>query len=196
MVPPRQSACWPAGRPMRSRTTFASRPPWPKRRQDGTTCISWSSVPARLAGILAGVWLGPGGTSPFSRVPVVPLSFKPPAFKLADQLWHSDSSFNAIPASYSLLSGRSQQDEAGAGAAETQGSGSAERLGWAQSRRGRPLSEGADDLRSKREGRAREPFRARGQVAKPTRARCGLPSSTARAGHCTMQRPRMAGDLR
>jgi alpha-ketoglutarate-dependent 2,4-dichlorophenoxyacetate dioxygenase len=27
-------------------------------------------------------------------------------FKLADQLWHSDSSFNAIPASYSLLSGR------------------------------------------------------------------------------------------
>jgi alpha-ketoglutarate-dependent 2,4-dichlorophenoxyacetate dioxygenase len=28
------------------------------------------------------------------------------AFKLADQLWHSDSSFNAIPASYSLLSGR------------------------------------------------------------------------------------------
>jgi alpha-ketoglutarate-dependent 2,4-dichlorophenoxyacetate dioxygenase len=29
------------------------------------------------------------------------------AFKLADQLWHSDSSFNAIPAFYSLLSGRS-----------------------------------------------------------------------------------------
>jgi alpha-ketoglutarate-dependent 2,4-dichlorophenoxyacetate dioxygenase len=29
------------------------------------------------------------------------------AFKLADQLWHSDSSFNAIPSSYSLLSGRS-----------------------------------------------------------------------------------------
>ena len=29
------------------------------------------------------------------------------AFKLADQLWHSDSSFNAAPASYSLLSGRS-----------------------------------------------------------------------------------------
>ncbi len=28
-------------------------------------------------------------------------------FKLADQLWHSDSSFNAVPASYSLLSGRS-----------------------------------------------------------------------------------------
>jgi alpha-ketoglutarate-dependent 2,4-dichlorophenoxyacetate dioxygenase len=28
-------------------------------------------------------------------------------FKLVDQLWHSDSSFNAIPASYSLLSGRS-----------------------------------------------------------------------------------------
>lgn len=28
-------------------------------------------------------------------------------FKLADQLWHSDSSFNATPASYSLLSGRS-----------------------------------------------------------------------------------------
>jgi alpha-ketoglutarate-dependent 2,4-dichlorophenoxyacetate dioxygenase len=28
-------------------------------------------------------------------------------FKLADQLWHSDSSFSAIPASYSLLSGRS-----------------------------------------------------------------------------------------
>jgi alpha-ketoglutarate-dependent 2,4-dichlorophenoxyacetate dioxygenase len=28
-------------------------------------------------------------------------------FKLADQLWHSDSSFKAIPASYSLLSGRS-----------------------------------------------------------------------------------------
>ena len=28
-------------------------------------------------------------------------------FKLADQMWHSDSSFNAIPASYSLLSGRS-----------------------------------------------------------------------------------------
>jgi alpha-ketoglutarate-dependent 2,4-dichlorophenoxyacetate dioxygenase len=28
-------------------------------------------------------------------------------FKLADQLWHSDSSFNAAPASYSLLSGRS-----------------------------------------------------------------------------------------
>jgi len=27
------------------------------------------------------------------------------AFKLADQLWHSDSSFNAVPASYSLLSG-------------------------------------------------------------------------------------------
>jgi alpha-ketoglutarate-dependent 2,4-dichlorophenoxyacetate dioxygenase len=27
-------------------------------------------------------------------------------FKLADQLWHSDSSFNAVPASYSLLSGR------------------------------------------------------------------------------------------
>lgn len=29
------------------------------------------------------------------------------AFKLADQLWHSDSSFNTIPASYSLLSSRS-----------------------------------------------------------------------------------------
>jgi alpha-ketoglutarate-dependent 2,4-dichlorophenoxyacetate dioxygenase len=29
------------------------------------------------------------------------------AFKLADQLWHSDSSFNSIQASYSLLSGRS-----------------------------------------------------------------------------------------
>ena len=29
------------------------------------------------------------------------------AFKLADQLWHSDSSFNAIPASYSLLSSHS-----------------------------------------------------------------------------------------
>jgi alpha-ketoglutarate-dependent 2,4-dichlorophenoxyacetate dioxygenase len=29
------------------------------------------------------------------------------AFKLADQLWHSDSSFNATPSSYSLLSGRS-----------------------------------------------------------------------------------------
>jgi alpha-ketoglutarate-dependent 2,4-dichlorophenoxyacetate dioxygenase len=28
-------------------------------------------------------------------------------FKLADRLWHSDSSFKAIPASYSLLSGRS-----------------------------------------------------------------------------------------
>jgi alpha-ketoglutarate-dependent 2,4-dichlorophenoxyacetate dioxygenase len=28
-------------------------------------------------------------------------------FKLADQLWHSDSSFKATPASYSLLSGRS-----------------------------------------------------------------------------------------
>jgi alpha-ketoglutarate-dependent 2,4-dichlorophenoxyacetate dioxygenase len=28
-------------------------------------------------------------------------------FKLADQLWHSDSSFNAVAASYSLLSGRS-----------------------------------------------------------------------------------------
>jgi alpha-ketoglutarate-dependent 2,4-dichlorophenoxyacetate dioxygenase len=28
-------------------------------------------------------------------------------FKLADQLWHSDSSFKAVPASYSLLSGRS-----------------------------------------------------------------------------------------
>jgi alpha-ketoglutarate-dependent 2,4-dichlorophenoxyacetate dioxygenase len=28
------------------------------------------------------------------------------AFKLADQLWHSDSSFNAVPASYSLLSCR------------------------------------------------------------------------------------------
>ena len=27
-------------------------------------------------------------------------------FKLADQLWHSDSSFKAVPASYSLLSGR------------------------------------------------------------------------------------------
>ena len=27
-------------------------------------------------------------------------------FKLADQLWHSDSSFKATPASYSLLSGR------------------------------------------------------------------------------------------
>jgi alpha-ketoglutarate-dependent 2,4-dichlorophenoxyacetate dioxygenase len=29
------------------------------------------------------------------------------AFKLADRLWHSDSSFKAIPAKYSLLSGRS-----------------------------------------------------------------------------------------
>ena len=28
-------------------------------------------------------------------------------FKLADQMWHSDSSFKATPASYSLLSGRS-----------------------------------------------------------------------------------------
>jgi alpha-ketoglutarate-dependent 2,4-dichlorophenoxyacetate dioxygenase len=28
-------------------------------------------------------------------------------FKLADQMWHSDSSFNAVPASWSLLSGRS-----------------------------------------------------------------------------------------
>ena len=28
-------------------------------------------------------------------------------FKLADQMWHSDSSFKIIPASYSLLSGRS-----------------------------------------------------------------------------------------
>ncbi len=27
-------------------------------------------------------------------------------FKLADRLWHSDSSFNAVPATYSVLSGR------------------------------------------------------------------------------------------
>ncbi len=34
-------------------------------------------------------------------------------FKLADQLWHSDSSFNAVPASYSLLSGRSVPSSGG-----------------------------------------------------------------------------------
>jgi alpha-ketoglutarate-dependent 2,4-dichlorophenoxyacetate dioxygenase len=44
--------------------------------------------------------LGPGG-APLST------NGRAYAFKLADQLWHSDSSFNAIPASYSLLSGRS-----------------------------------------------------------------------------------------
>jgi alpha-ketoglutarate-dependent 2,4-dichlorophenoxyacetate dioxygenase len=53
--------------------------------------------------------LGPG-IKDFSNVgPGGPLSTgsRAYAFKLADQLWHSDSSFNAIPASYSLLSGRS-----------------------------------------------------------------------------------------
>jgi alpha-ketoglutarate-dependent 2,4-dichlorophenoxyacetate dioxygenase len=53
--------------------------------------------------------LGPG-VKDFSNVgPEGPLSTgsRAYAFKLADQLWHSDSSFNAIPASYSLLSGRS-----------------------------------------------------------------------------------------
>lgn len=44
--------------------------------------------------------LGPGG-APLST------GSRAHAFKLADQLWHSDSSFNAIPASYSILSGRS-----------------------------------------------------------------------------------------
>src|SRR5262249_35134058 len=34
-------------------------------------------------------------------------------FKLADQLWHSDSSFNAAPASYSLLSGRAVPSRGG-----------------------------------------------------------------------------------
>ncbi len=50
------------------------------------------------------------GIKDFSNVgPGGPLSTdsRAYAFKLADQLWHSDSSFNAIPASYSLLSGRS-----------------------------------------------------------------------------------------
>jgi alpha-ketoglutarate-dependent 2,4-dichlorophenoxyacetate dioxygenase len=50
------------------------------------------------------------GIRDFSNVDAVgkPLSTdsRAYAFKLADQLWHSDSSFNAIPASYSLLSGR------------------------------------------------------------------------------------------
>ena len=54
--------------------------------------------------------LGPG-IRDFSNVDASgkPLSTDSRAyvFKLADQLWHSDSSFNAIPASYSLLSGRS-----------------------------------------------------------------------------------------
>jgi alpha-ketoglutarate-dependent 2,4-dichlorophenoxyacetate dioxygenase len=53
--------------------------------------------------------LGPA-IKDFSNVgPAGPLSTssRAYAFKLADQLWHSDSSFNAIPASYSLLSGRS-----------------------------------------------------------------------------------------
>lgn len=44
--------------------------------------------------------IGPGG-EPIST------GSRAYAFKLADQLWHSDSSFNAVPASYSLLSGRS-----------------------------------------------------------------------------------------
>ena len=51
------------------------------------------------------------GVRDFSNIDAVgkPLSTdsRAYAFKLADQLWHSDSSFNAIPASYSLLSGRS-----------------------------------------------------------------------------------------
>jgi alpha-ketoglutarate-dependent 2,4-dichlorophenoxyacetate dioxygenase len=51
------------------------------------------------------------GVRDFSNVDAAgePLSIKSRAyaFKLADQLWHSDSSFNAIPASYSVLSGRS-----------------------------------------------------------------------------------------
>src|SRR6516164_8477798 len=47
-----------------------------------------------------------------SRISMLPASrWRPTAelnlFKLADQLRHSDSSFNAVPASYSLLSGRS-----------------------------------------------------------------------------------------
>jgi alpha-ketoglutarate-dependent 2,4-dichlorophenoxyacetate dioxygenase len=54
------------------------------------------------------------GSSPGIRIsrmsaPPAPLSTdsRAYAFKLGDQLWHSDSSFNSIPASYSLLSGRS-----------------------------------------------------------------------------------------
>jgi alpha-ketoglutarate-dependent 2,4-dichlorophenoxyacetate dioxygenase len=43
--------------------------------------------------------VGPGGES-------LSTDSRAYAFKLADQLWHSDSSFNVIPASYSLLSGR------------------------------------------------------------------------------------------
>ncbi|MSP29950.1 MAG: TauD/TfdA family dioxygenase, partial [Acetobacteraceae bacterium] len=35
-------------------------------------------------------------------------------FKLADRLWHSDSSFKAIPAKYSLLSGRAVPSWGGA----------------------------------------------------------------------------------
>ena len=41
-----------------------------------------------------------------SREDGVTIIRTPGAFKLADRLWHSDSSFKAIPAKYSLLSGR------------------------------------------------------------------------------------------
>jgi alpha-ketoglutarate-dependent 2,4-dichlorophenoxyacetate dioxygenase len=51
------------------------------------------------------------GVADFSNVDSAgkPLSLNSRAylFKLADQLWHSDSSFKAVPASWSLLSGRS-----------------------------------------------------------------------------------------
>ena len=54
--------------------------------------------------------LGPG-IRDFSNVDAagrpLPTDSRAYLFKLADQLWHSDSSFNVVPASYSLLSGRS-----------------------------------------------------------------------------------------
>ena len=51
-----------------------------------------------------------GGIGDFSNIdgsgqPLAPTS-RAYMFKLADRLWHSDSSFKAVPAKYSLLSGR------------------------------------------------------------------------------------------
>jgi len=50
------------------------------------------------------------GISDFSNIDgagkPLPLDSRAHLFKLADRLWHSDSSFRAIPAKYSLLSGR------------------------------------------------------------------------------------------
>ena len=73
-----------------------------ERTGDGMTRFQFRT--AQEAGSL-GSWIGDLSNGRGDGKPLATDS-RAYAFNLADRLWHSDSSFKAIPAKYSLLSGR------------------------------------------------------------------------------------------